>query len=155
MRSSKPLDVIDGNRLSSHSYAKDYDAIVTFDANGLSGQVVVEYERTYKSERVHEEVCRKQAETRVGAFLYFTQNPQLQSLLMQSPCTTRRLVYVGIMREFCTDPFQARLIDVRLGTTRAGGLGDLLEAPGRLASRGFLLPLNSGSLAFKYPPVSV
>jgi hypothetical protein len=27
------------NRLSSRGYAKDYDAVVTFDANGLSGQV--------------------------------------------------------------------------------------------------------------------
>lgn len=115
------------NRLSSHRYAKDYDAIATFDLSGRSGQVALEYERTDKSERVYEEICRKlDDETRVGAFLYLAQNPQLQSLLVQSFCTTRRLVYVGIMQEFCIDPLRARLIDARLGTTRC--LGDLLEA---------------------------
>lgn len=115
------------NRLSSHGYAKDYDAIVTFDANGLSGQVAVEYERTDKSERVYEEICRKlDGETRVGAFLYLAQNPQLQSLLLQSFCATRRCLCVGVMQEFCADPLRARLVDARLGTTRS--LGEFLEA---------------------------
>ncbi|MCZ2076609.1 MAG: hypothetical protein LC130_16630 [Bryobacterales bacterium] len=114
------------NRLSSHRYAKDYDAIVTFDADGRSGQIALEYERTAKSERAYEEICRKlDNETRVPAFLYLAQNPQLQSLLLHWFCATRRRLYVGLMQEFCAGPLQARLIDARLGATR--GLRELLE----------------------------
>jgi hypothetical protein len=115
------------NRLSSHRYAKDYDAIVTFDVNGRSGQVALEYERTAKSERAYEQICKRlNEETRIPAFLYLAQNPQLQTLLVQWFCATRRHLYVGLMQEFCADPLHARLIDARLGATR--GLKELLEA---------------------------
>lgn len=115
------------NRLSSHRYAKDYDAIVTFDVGGRSGQIALEYERTAKSDRPYEEICAKlDNETRVPAFLYLAPNPHLQSLLVQWFCATRRHLCVGVMQEFCADPLRARLIDARRGATRY--LGDLLEA---------------------------
>lgn len=42
------------NRLSSHRFAKEYDAVATFKVSGRSRQVALEYERTAKSDRACE-----------------------------------------------------------------------------------------------------
>ncbi len=100
-------------------YRKDYDAIVTFSVNGRSARVALEYERTCKSTGEYERICSElNLETRVPAFLYLAGNPQLQAFLVHGFRLTKRHLYVGTMQEFCADPYNAGLIDVRMGTFR-------------------------------------
>jgi hypothetical protein len=117
------------NDFTSFGYRKDYDAIVTFGVNGSSARVALEYERTGKSTREYERICAElNLETRVSVFLYLARSLQLQSFLLHGFRRTTRRLYVGIFQEFCGDPRQARLIDVRLGVTRR--LDDCLKGAG-------------------------
>jgi hypothetical protein len=93
--------------------------IDTFRINGGHARVALEYERTSKSTSEYERICAElNLETRIAAFLYLARNPQLQSFLVHGFRLTKRHLYVGTMQEFCSDPFHAGLIDVRMGTMR-------------------------------------
>lgn len=116
------------NDFTTSGYRKDYDAIVTFGVNGSTCRVALEYERTCKSTSEYERICAElNRETRISRFLYLARNLQLQGFLMHGFRMTSRHLYVGVAHEFCSDPLQARLIDVRLGVARR--LKDCLNAP--------------------------
>lgn len=107
------------NDFTTCGYRKDYDAIVTFSINGSSSRVALEYERTCKSTSEYERICSElNRETRISRFLYLARNLQLQGFLVHGFRTTMRRLYVGVAHEFCSNPLQACLIDVRLGITR-------------------------------------
>lgn len=107
------------NDFTTCGYRKDYDAIITFSVNGSNARVALEYERTCKSTSEYERICAElNLETRVSTFLYLARNPQLHSFLLHGLRLTTRHLYVGAMQEFCADPLNADLIDVRLGIVR-------------------------------------
>ena len=117
------------NDFTPFGHRKDYDAIVTFAVNGNSAQVALEYERTCKSTREYERICAElNRETRISTFLYLARSPQLQSFLLHGFRMTTRHLFVSTAEEFCSDPCQAPLIDVRLGVTRC--LEDCLKRAG-------------------------
>ncbi len=107
------------NDFTTFGYRKDYDAIVTFAVNESTARVALEYERTCKSTREYERICAElNRETRISRFLYLVRNHQLQDFLVHGFRMTTHRLYIGLAHEFCNDPLQTSLIDVRLGVTR-------------------------------------
>jgi hypothetical protein len=107
------------NDFTTAGYRKDYDAIVAFASGGSSARFALEYERTCKSTPEYERICAElNRETRISRFLYLARNAQLQGFLVHGFRMTTRRLYVGMAHEFCSNPLQASLIDVRLGITR-------------------------------------
>jgi len=106
------------NDFTTNGYRKDYDAIITFAVNGSSARVALEYERTCKSTSEYERICGElNRETRISTFLYLARSLQLQGFLVHGFRMTTRRLYVGVVHEFCSDPLQACLIDLRSGIT--------------------------------------
>lgn len=107
------------NDFTTSGYRKDYDAVVTFAVNGSTARVALEYERTCKSTPEYERICTElNLERRVSKFLYLARSLQLQDFLVHGFRMTTRRLYVGVAHEFCSNPLQARLIEVRGGITR-------------------------------------
>jgi hypothetical protein len=105
------------NDFTTSRYRKD-DAIVTFGLNGSSARVALEYERTCKSTSEYERICAElNRETRISTFLSLARSLQLQGFLVHGFRLTTRRLYVGVALEFCSNPLQACLIDVRRGIT--------------------------------------
>jgi hypothetical protein len=114
------------NDFSTMHYAKDYDAIVTFECAGVSGTVALEYERTPKSSASYAAISRViDQEQKIKTVLYLTVNPELHRFLLLNLGTSRRNIVVGLSREFVADPHRAELRDVRTG--RSKRLGECLH----------------------------
>lgn len=115
------------NDFTPFGYCKDYDAIVTFNVNGSSATAALEYERTAKSSRAYERISADlNRETKISVFLYLVPSLHMQSFLLHAFRRLTRRLYVGLSDEFCNDPRQAELVDVRTGVIRR--LNDCLQA---------------------------
>ncbi len=114
------------NDFTPFGYRKDYDAIVTFNVNGNSAPVALEYERTAKSSREYERICADlNRESKVSVFLYLAPSLHMQSFLLHAFRRTTRRLHVALSREFANDPLGAELVDVR--TAAIVRLNDCLE----------------------------
>lgn len=114
------------NDFTTMHFAKDYDAIVTFDSDGLVGTIALEYERTPKSSAAYAGISRAiDQEQKLTTVLYLAPNPQLQRFLLLSLRAGRRNIFVGLARQFAANPHRAELCDVR--TTRIWSLGECLR----------------------------
>lgn len=107
------------NDFTPFGYRKDYDAIVAFDVDGSSGTAALEYERTAKSSRAYERIAADLSrETKVSVFLYLVPSLYMRSFLLHAFRRLMRPLHVALSDEFCNDPRQADLIDVRTGVLR-------------------------------------
>jgi hypothetical protein len=62
------------NDFTTYSYAKDYDAVVTFRSGSRWGKVAIEYERTPKWSKIYERICAEiDLEKKLDTCLYLTQ----------------------------------------------------------------------------------
>ena len=114
------------NDFTTMHYAKDYDAIVAFECDGVSGTVALEYERTPKSSASYAAISRViDQEQKVKTVLYLTVNPELHRFLLLNLSASRRNIVVGLTREFLADPYGAALSDVRTGKIKR--LGECLH----------------------------
>lgn len=105
------------NDFTTMHYAKDYDAVVTFNCGGKTGTVALEYERTPKSSGAYGGICRElDAEQKVAVILYLAPNTELRNFLLHKLQDTRRQVLVGLAREFGHDPRTTDLIAARTRT---------------------------------------
>ncbi len=99
---------------------------MAFDVDGSSGTAALEYERTAKSSRAYERIAADLTrETKVSVFLYLVPSLYMRSFLLHAFRRLMRPLYVALSDEFCNDPRQADLIDVRTGLLRR--LGDCLR----------------------------
>jgi hypothetical protein len=95
-------------------YQKDYDAVVTLAVDHECTTVALEYERTAKSSPEYRRICAELSrESRVSAILYLAPSRQLQNFLLHALRESAHPVYVTLAGEFCANPRQADLIDVR------------------------------------------
>ena len=107
------------NDFTPFGYCKDYDAIVTFNVDGRSGTVALEYERTAKSSRAYERISADlNRETRIPAVLYLAPSLHMQSFLVHAFRRVNRRLYVALSDEFCSNPRRADLVDARTGVVR-------------------------------------
>lgn len=108
------------NDFTAMHYAKDYDAVVTFDCGGVSGTVALEYERTPKSSAAYAAIRRViDQEQKLTTVLYLTPNPELRRFLSLSLAASRRNIVVGLASDFVTNPHRAELCDVRTAEIRS------------------------------------
>jgi hypothetical protein len=102
------------NDFTTNHYAKDYDAVVTFQCGARRGMLALEYERTPKWTKEYERISKDlQLEARVSAFLYLVPNIELRSLLLHALRNSGRRMLIAIASEFSRDPRNAGLIDIR------------------------------------------
>lgn len=102
------------NDFTAMHYAKDYDALVTFEFGGKAGTVALEYERTPKSSGAYSDICRVlDQEQKVPTILYLAPNAELRNFLLHKLQATRRRVVVGLSQEFVSNPRTADLSDAR------------------------------------------
>jgi hypothetical protein len=102
------------NDFTTMHYAKDYDALVTFQCGAKTGTVALEYERTPKSSGAYNGICSDlDNEQKVAVVLYLAPNVELRNFLLHKLQCTRRRVVVGLAREFTRNPRSADLIDAR------------------------------------------
>ncbi len=114
------------NDFTAMHYAKDYDAIVTFDWGGAIGTIALEYERTPKSSASYAAISRTiDQEQKVAMVLYLVANRELQRFLSLNLAASRRTIVVGLARQFVANPHQTELYDVR--TARIITLGECLH----------------------------
>lgn len=104
------------NDYTANRYAKDYDAVVTFQCDTGEATVAVEYERTAKSSREYERICAEIAlDRKVHDVLYLTPNRELKLFLLHALRNARSRILVADAREFSRAPHYAPLVDVRSG----------------------------------------
>ncbi|MCZ2076703.1 MAG: hypothetical protein LC130_17120, partial [Bryobacterales bacterium] len=100
------------NDLTTHHYAKDYDAVVTFQSGDRRGRWALEYERTPKWSKEYERIrAALQHEEKVDGFLYLVRSVQAQVPAASLRCA-RPQILVGLARAFAHNPFHASLINV-------------------------------------------
>ncbi len=101
------------NDLTTHHYAKDYDAVVTFQSGDRRGRWALEYERTPKWSKEYERIrAALQHEEKVDGFLYLVRSVQAQAFLLHALRGARPQILVGLARAFAHNPFHASLINV-------------------------------------------
>jgi hypothetical protein len=107
------------NDFTPFGYCKDFDAIVTFNVNGNTATAALEYERTAKSSRVYERISADlNRETKIPVILYVVPSLHMQAFLLHAFRRVSCRLYVVLSDEFCNDPLQAGLVDIRTGVIR-------------------------------------
>lgn len=102
------------NDYTADRYAKDYDAVVTFQCNAAEVTLALEYERTPKSSAEYERICAEIAlDRKVYDVLYLAPNRELKLFLLHAFRNTRSRIMVADARAFAQAPEYAPLIDVR------------------------------------------
>jgi len=102
------------NDFTTNHYAKDYDAVVTFFADGKRGRVALEYERTPKWSKEYERIVKDlDRDWKVDSFLYLVPNVEMHVFVRHALRATRRPMFVAFAKEFALRPRTAELIDVR------------------------------------------
>lgn len=108
-------DIRSRNEFTGIGYVKDYDAGVTVRIGGHEHRFALEYERTAKSKRRYEAVCRRiEWETEFQHFLYLVPNHDLLAFLRREFQQCQRSVHFGLHRDFC-----AEVLNLSVQTNRA------------------------------------
>jgi len=113
------------NELTSCSYAKDYDAVVTLRIASSRPVFALEYERSAKTITQYQRIAKAiDSEASLLQFVYLATNGHLQSFLLQCLSRTSRRLYVGLAKEFCTRLLKTTVIEA--GTSKEWELGEAL-----------------------------
>jgi hypothetical protein len=116
------------NDFTTDRYAKDYDAVVTFQSGHRCGKVAIEYERTPKWSKTYERICAEiDIERKLDTCLYLVPNRELLAFLLHALQKARSRIVVTLASEFVHSPHTAAVIDVR--TSVAAQLRDCLAGP--------------------------
>jgi hypothetical protein len=100
------------NELMSHTYAKDYDAIVGVVIDGHEIEFALEYERVAKACRKYSNIRRRiESERLVGRFLYLVSNYHLLNYLTQQFWRTQREIYFGLVEDFCEQLLDTKVLN--------------------------------------------
>jgi hypothetical protein len=100
------------NELMSHTYAKDYDAIVGVLIDGHEIEFALEYERVAKACRKYSLIRRRiESECLVGRFVYLVSNYHLLNYLTQQFWRTKREIYFGLVEDFCEQLFDTKVLN--------------------------------------------
>jgi hypothetical protein len=107
------------NELTSCSYQKDYDAIVTVRIGERRVTFALEYERTPKKSKDYLHIRNLlEQENRIYRFLYIVPEPDLGSFILDCFSGTTVALFVGLAAEF-TKPFEEmKVIDAASGIKR-------------------------------------
>lgn len=104
------------NDFTADRYAKDYDAVVTFQRDAGDLTIALEYERTPKSSAEYERICAEiSLDRKVQDVLYLAPNRELKLFLLHALRNARNRIMVADARDFSRAPQYAPLIDVRSG----------------------------------------
>jgi hypothetical protein len=100
------------NELMSHTYAKDYDAIVGVVIDGHEIEFALEYERVAKASRRYSTIRRRiESERLVERFLYLASNYHLLNYLTQHFWRTTREMYFGLVEDFCEQSLDTKVLN--------------------------------------------
>jgi len=102
------------NNFTMNHYAKDYDAVVTFQAGSKRGRWALEYERTPKWSKEYERILALlRYEKSVDGFLYLVRSFEVYGFLLHALRNAVGRMFVAMAPAFAQDPLHANLIDVR------------------------------------------
>lgn len=87
--------------LTSHGYAKYYDAVVMIRLAGRDCKFALEYERTPKAIEYYESIRQRiEMETSLTRFLYLAPNYDLLHFVAERLQRCKRTLYFGLLRDF-------------------------------------------------------
>ena len=87
--------------LTSHGYAKYYDAVVMIRLAGRDCKFALEYERTPKAMQYYESIRQRiEMETSLTRFLYLAPNYDLLHFVAEKLQRCKRMLYFGLLRDF-------------------------------------------------------
>lgn len=102
------------NNFTMNHYAKDYDAVVTFQTGAKRGRWALEYERTPKWSKEYERILTLlRYEKNVECVLYLVRSFEVHNFLLHALRKADSRLFVAMSPAFVQDPLHANLIDVR------------------------------------------
>ena len=105
------------NELTTHPYAKDYDAIVTVHLEGKTGSFALEYERTPKKPSDYTRIRKLiEEENRLNLFIYVVPNRDLASFILDCFAGTTAPLFVVCATDFARPFAEMKLVEARSGT---------------------------------------
>lgn len=94
-------DVRSQSDLTSHGYAKYYDAVVMIRLAGRDCKFALEYERTPKAIQYYESIRQRiEMETSLTRFLYLAPNYDLLHFVAERLQHCKRTLYFGLLKDF-------------------------------------------------------
>lgn len=106
------------NRVASLRFAKEYDAVVMFRLNDRRAKVALEFERTVKSADAYFRIFTLlREEGHLDRFLFLVPDNKSQLVLRDAAPRHCPRIYVGLTREFQSQPSTAPLLDLRSNST--------------------------------------
>ena len=108
------------NRVASIRFVKEYDAVVSFRLGDRRAEVALEFERTVKSADAYFRIFTLlKDEGQLDRFLFLVPDSKSQLLLRDAAPSQCPRIYVGLTREFQSQPATAPLLDLRSSSTVA------------------------------------
>ena len=110
------MEIISENLALYGEGAKDYDAVVTVEVDGVIKKFAIEYERTAKSSARYDEIRGAlESDHRVELVLYLTPSQELVYLLAEHLSGIRKHVVFAVANPFKTDLFEAGVLTTHSG----------------------------------------
>ena len=106
--------IVSRNLLTTFGYAKDYDAVVTLNAEDSPFRFALEYEQSAKGKAAYMNIReRLESERQVDRFLYLASTENLLSFLTYCFAAIRAELYLGLASDFIHSNLDTPVIDAR------------------------------------------